>query len=195
LSAAGRGTARVPGDFYPTPGWCVGALLAELHTDMAGLVWGEPCRGDGAIYDRLPEPRVWAEVQRGVDYLTAPLCADVVITNPPYSLAEQFLAKSLEEAMSVFYLLRLGFMGGQVRHQFWTENRPTHLYVLSNRPSFVAVCKGCGIKYPLSAKGTKCTACGGPVSVGTDASDYAWYGWDRLGVCKQPPGIYWLKRS
>lgn len=193
MSAAGRGSARIDNDYYPTPGWCVDALLAELRTDLSGLVWSEPCRADGAIYNRLPQPKVWAELRHGVDYLTTPLPADVVVTNPPFSIAEPFIRKSLSEARGVFYLMRLNFLGGQERRKFWIDNRPSHLFVLSRRPAFVAVCqvKGCGAKYPLDYT-RRCEACGGPVGPGTDATEYAWFGWDRLGVCRRKPGIYWI---
>ena len=193
MSAAGRGSKRIEHDHYPTPPWCVDAILAELRTERKGIVWSEPCRAGGAIYDRLPHPKVWAEIRVGVDYLKTPMPADVVVTNPSFSLAEEFIRKSLAEAGSAFYLLRLNFLGGQDRKQFWLEHQPTHLFTLSKRPAFVAVCqtKGCSTKYPLDYQG-RCEVCGGPVGPGTDATEYAWFGWDRLGICRRPPGMYWI---
>lgn len=104
-----------------------------------------------------------------------------------------FAIQAQSEARGVFYLMRLNFLGGQERRKFWVEHRPTHLFVLSRRPAFVSVCqvKGCGAKYPLDYSG-RCEACGGPVGPGTDATEYAWFGWDRLGVCRRKPGIYWI---
>lgn len=61
---------------------------------------------------------------------------DCIITNPPYSLAEEFLRKSLEIAPVVCFLLRLNFLGSQKRAAFLSKN-PPDVYVLSERPSFV----------------------------------------------------------
>ena len=84
---------------------------------------------------------------------------DIIITNPPFKLAMEFLEKSLKEADVCIYLLRLGFLESKKRREFHQKNPPTNLIVLSERPSFVAG--------------------------GTDKTAYAWYVYDpknRLGL-------------
>lgn len=156
-------TTRNRYDAYPTPEYCVDGIMDELMLPV-GFTYLEPCRGGDVIFNRLPEPRIWAEIQQGVDYLSMPFPADVVITNPPFSLALEFLTKALAECHTVVFLLRLNFLGAQKRREFWQENPPSHLFVQSQRPSFT----------------------GG----GTDSTEYAWFVWDRLGICKRPPGVY-----
>ena len=168
MSATNRGSLRVANDFYPTPVECVEALLLQLNL-RDDLSYLEPCRGsaEGSIYSRLPKGTLWAELSEGVDYCTVNRYeADVCITNPPFSRALTFLQKSLKECGTVVYLLRLNFLGSQSRKAFWEQNPPSHLYVLSKRPSFTGR--------------------------GTDATEYAWFVWDRKGICKKPPGIYVL---
>jgi hypothetical protein len=122
-----------------------------------------------SIYDRVPlreEQKEWAELSEGVDYLGAPMApVDLIITNPPFSIALEFLQKSLTEAQCVCYLLRLSFLGSKGRKPFWRENTPTHQMVI-DRPSFTGN--------------------------GTDNSEYAWFCWDHDGLLTVPPGMYWL---
>lgn len=172
MSATNRGTVRNKNDFYPTPGWCVDELIAELKPGcLKGKSFMEPCRGDGAIYSRViqtlkPTLVDWCELSDGRDYLkTEPLHRlDAIITNPPFSLAKAFLEKSLAEADFVAYLLRINFLGSRCRHEFWQANLPSHLFALSRRPDFSGA--------------------------GGDACEYAWFVWDRLNICKRQPGIH-----
>lgn len=165
MSAAGRGDVRNPYDFYPTPDSCVCQILNEVDfTKVKSFV--EPCRGDGVIYNKIPEGIIkdFAEIREGRDYLRETYKSDLVITNPPFSIALDFLQKSLSESTSVVYLLRLNFLGSQKRKEFWNTNPPTHIFVLSKRPSFTGK--------------------------GTDATEYAWFVWDSSSIIKRPPGVY-----
>lgn len=168
MSATGRGTTRIDSDLYSTPLYAVRLIFDKINKDTIQSSL-EPCRADGRIYDLLPGRRHWCEIREGIDYLNPANTFDVdlIITNPPFSLALQFLKKSLSEATTVCYLLRLNFLGSQSRRSFWVKNPPTHLYVLSKRPSFV---------YGR-----------------TDATEYAWFCWDKSGkMIIDSPGIYVL---
>lgn len=159
---------RSDNDYYPTPLQCIDPLLDVMHLDES-MTFLEPCRGHAKmIYDRVPMAnKQWAELSEGVDYLKTPFDdIDLIITNPPFSIALPFLSKSLEEAKTVCYLLRLGFLGSMDRHNFWKANPLTHLAVISSkgRPSFTGN--------------------------GTDNSEYAWFIWDRGGIMSVPPGVF-----
>lgn len=85
-----------------------------------------------------------AVLQFETDYLTweAPHPFDLVITNPPFSLAEEFLLTSLRqltlEGIAV-YLLRLGWLGSQGRYKrLHGPYPPRAVYVLPARPSFTS---------------------------------------------------------
>ena len=165
MSATNRGAVRRERDYYPTPSECTWALMKEIIIPI-GSVLCEPCAGDGAIPDASNWPEwVYAEIEEDIDYLNTDFnFVDGIITNPPFSLAQEFLEKSLREADFVAYLLRLNFLGSQKRKLWWQDKTPTHLYVLSKRPSFTGN--------------------------GTDATEYAWFVWDKQGWCKRDPNIY-----
>jgi hypothetical protein len=81
----------------------------------------------------------------------------VIITNPPFTLAEEFVRKSRQEAAYVVMLLRLSFLASKRRHGWLSYDMPD-VYVLPQRPSFVRNAKG---------------------HAGVDSSEYAWFFWGR----------------
>lgn len=162
MSATNRGAERNPRDEYQTPLWAVHAIMQYIEWDSVHTFL-EPCRGDGHVWYSLPRglKRTWRELNDGRDYLTwTPKTEfDLILTNPPYSLAIEFLQKSLVEGLSVAYLLRVNFLGAIERAGFWEKNPPTNLFPLYPRPSFTGD--------------------------GTDMTEYAWFVWDRIGVLKE----------
>jgi hypothetical protein len=171
MSNTNRGAIRETNDRYITPDYTVESLAGVLDTGrMKRLSFCEPCRGTGAIYNRFSTfTKYYAELSEGIDYLTTPFTGvGVVITNPPFSLALPFLQKSLSEARTVIYLLRLNFLGSETRRPFWQTdaNRPSHILVLSKRPKFT--------------------------NNGSDSCEYAWFCWDRLGIVNLAPGVHVL---
>lgn len=147
-------------DTYETPEWAVKALLDIIPINPSWK-YLEPCRASGRFYGHMPLGSAWGEIREGVDYLNTEYPhVDCIITNPPYSLAQEFVTKGLGEADVVIMLLRLGFLESQVRNKWWQENKPSSLMVLSQRPSFTENGK-------------------------TDGSGYAYFIWDkknRLGL-------------
>lgn len=138
MSATNRGAKRIEGDSYQTPSYCIDALLPLIDWPKV-RTFLEPCRGAGAIYDRVSAGRkVWWELSEGRDYLTTRHRGrfDLIITNPPYSLAMEFLLKSLDEADTVIYLLRLHMLGSQATREFWNSRPPSHFFPLAKRPNF-----------------------------------------------------------
>ena len=62
---------------------------------------------------------------------------DVIITNPPFSLAMDFITKSIAlQPKFVIMLLRLNYVGSEKRHHFMSTNMFHRTYVLPNRPPF-----------------------------------------------------------
>jgi len=170
---------RSPYDFYPTPRDVVEKLFDHYFLDgVDNETILEPCAGDGVIVEAIKRryPRaVISAIEIDAthedalqatepdfyvlkDFLklnNAQLnCYDWVITNPPFSLAQEFIEKSLQIAQKgVIMLLRLNFLGSQKRHNFWIKNPPDKIMVLSKRPSFTGN--------------------------GTDSQEYAWFIWDK----------------
>lgn len=159
MSATGRGDCRVEHDVYPTPAWCIHRLLERCV--LPGGRWIDPCAGDGAIIQavsavrtdvrfdaielrpecaaplRLLTPRVGiGDFLRGFSFSKPRY--DVLLTNPPYSLAMEFIEAGLEVARTVVMLLRYNFLGSEGRAEFFHERMP-HVFGLPNRPTFSVV--------------------------------------------------------
>jgi hypothetical protein len=167
MSATNRGSIRIKNDSYQTPIYSIDSLLNVLRLENI-RTFTEPCRGDGNIYNKINcENKYYCEIEEDSDYLKKEMpMVDLIITNPPYSLAKEFIEKSLKESYSVWYLLRINFLASLERSEWWQDKLPTHLLVLSARPSFM--------------------------NKGTDATEYAWFGWDNFEVCKLDAGIHVL---
>ena len=173
MSATNRGADRRPHDFYATPSWCVHRLVEEV--DLPGGQWLEPCAGDGDIIATIDRADVhWHAAERRpacgrglhdlvgdrvaiCDFINGRVPAwlfdrryDVILTNPPFSLAIEFVIACLPRARVVAMLLRLNFLATESRAEFMRDHVPD-VYVLPNRPSFTRV--------------------------GTDSVEYAWFVW------------------
>lgn len=178
MSATGRnreGRERVSGDVYETPGWCVRGIAHYLWTP--GLLSGgggvvlDPCAGSGGVLREALAFDPWVkvkgfEVDPAIDrppfgeWIVRDALAEgswgrpaLILTNPPYALAEAFIDRALSEVWeggTVAMLLRLNYLGSQKRAEFHREH-PSDVFVLSRRPSFR--------------------------HGGTDATEYAWFVW------------------
>lgn len=88
-----------------------------------------------------------------------------VITNPPFSLAEEFLRQSrkLYPEADLVYLLRLNFLASKERLGLWRDLGVPDVHVLPNRPSFTGE--------------------------GTDSCEYAWMvfrAWNESHLLRKP---------
>lgn len=64
---------------------------------------------------------------------------DMIISNPPFSLAMDFIQKSLDDVKNdgwVIYLLRLNFLESKNRKLFFEKNMPEYIFVHHKRMSF-----------------------------------------------------------
>lgn len=172
MSSINRGGERRQHDAYMTPPWCVERLLEAWRPSgtLSGRV--EPALGTGNIlqvfrrktacfghwttYDIRDVPAFAGEHHQNTDFLGVTKIDQNVglcITNPPYSLAEDFVrhAYGLYPNAELVFLLRLAFLSTERRLKLWRHIGVPDIYVLPNRPSFT----------------------GG----GTDSTDYAWFVW------------------
>jgi hypothetical protein len=148
-------SGRAANDFYETRDCDTRALL--LAEQFEGSIW-EPAAGRGAIarvlddfYEgrnyvsasdkfRYPDP-VFGPI-RELDFLSPTgahegMC-DNVITNPPFSHAQEFAERALFVARrKVALLLRLNFLEGRRRRPFFQQHPPTRVLIFSNRIGFV----------------------------------------------------------
>ena len=142
---------RRENDFYPSPPLSVYSLIKK-YPDIPKRIL-EPCSGCGDISYELARngflvtstdlhkyDNTYVNVQSGVDYMTQPKLqgVDGVITNPPYhkDLAFRMLEKSVKDYDFTAFLLRITFLEGKRRHDFFKENPPTKVLVFSDRLGF-----------------------------------------------------------
>ena len=175
MSRGQRKKIKLASEFYPTPEWVTRRLLENSFLPKRG-VWLEPAVGDGAIMrvvrehypnvtwhtnDIRPESLLHASMNRTTthytgDFLKLAPCVkekyDCIITNPPFSLALEFVKASLPIANNVLMLLRLGFLESTSRNAWIRRNMPDFIYVLPNRQ-------------------------GGTSDGKTDVFTYAWFHW------------------
>lgn len=173
MSVTGHNDVRRENDFYETPAWCVRSILA--HLPSANVL--DPCAGSGAILNAVyaddPEAVMWgleidpklATLARARGHMIETRDAlsiepwpetDVILMNPPFNLAEEFVRRALAEAAPatwVVALLRLNWLAGMKRVKLHTAH-PSDVYVMPRRPSFTGK--------------------------GTDSCEYAWFVWRRF---------------
>ena len=90
-----------------------------------------------------------------VDYLKYELSRlipkpSLIITNPPFALAPEIIAKALRDVAEggfVVMLLRLNYFGSTARFPFLKANMPWRVYVHSQRMKFIEGKSGDSIEY------------------------------------------------
>jgi hypothetical protein len=131
-------------DFYATPPAAVQALLSVYQPSHR--IW-EPACGDGAIVKVLraaghdviaTDLNDWGCPQSSarVDFLmerAAPPQCRCIITNPPYRLAEQFIAHALRLVPEVAMLCRLAFLESARRTQLLERSGLHRVIVFRDR--------------------------------------------------------------
>ena len=176
MSATNRTNVRKPHDFYSTPINCVETLLNNIDLTVYGNDVLEPSAGNGNICkvfkEYYPNKDLTAVELREEEYNN--LCQlniddviinsyynirdeyDIIIGNPPYSEAQEFIEHSFEllkENGILIFLLRTNFLESKKRYDFWKKHPLSKLYTLSKRPSFTGK--------------------------GTNATSYSWFIWDN----------------
>lgn len=99
-------------DVFLTPAVVARAMISAVQP-IAGETWFDPFRGGGVFHDNYPSTvqKVYTEISEGRDFFKYDGEADVIISNPPYSILDSVIQKTLELSPRVFsYLLLHGAM-------------------------------------------------------------------------------------
>lgn len=176
IKIVGSGGNRSEYDFYSTPQYATNELLVVEKFNGNIL---EPACGDGAIskilvdkgYDVISKDLVNRGYgETGKNFLWETAHYDNLITNPPFSLAEEFLNKAKQIVDNkIALLLKTVFLEGQKRyHLFQDKKFPLKcMYQFAKRINFDQTKKA------------------GMVS-------YAWFVWER--DWKGEPVIRWINK-
>ena len=109
---------RNHGDYYPTH-YSLTEQLLEVVDFRHGIIL-EPAAGKAKAISKVLERNglsvVSKDLEQGQDFLKEVDKYEYIITNPPYSLADEFVEKCKEVATDKFaLLLRTNFLSGMKR--------------------------------------------------------------------------------
>lgn len=138
---------RASSDFYPTPWEVTIALLEFLKLPNCETIW-EPACGENHMVDVMREAgyRVIAtDIKEGTDFLNAecPEC-DWIITNPPFSLADQFVRRCIQHKKPFALLLKSQYWHAKKRLRLFRDYPPSFVCPLTWRPDFMFKERGGG---------------------------------------------------
>jgi len=165
MSSTNRGTQRNADDYYVTPHWLIEDFLAAFSEncrfnfdEQAYPLILDPSAGGCDKYE-MSYPTVlekhgftvesWDIREdsranlKSVNFLNVPSALlpkyDMLITNPPFNVAQEFTEHALEmvkEGGLVIMLQRLNWLGSQKRKPMWQKLPLAAVYVHSKRPGF-----------------------------------------------------------
>ena len=147
---AGGNTAysRNKYDAYPTPPDVTKALLDFLRFPKTTRFWECAC-GDGYMVNAIRDEGyevIGTDIQTGTDYLSAetPEGVDFIISNPPFSLAREFIVKYITRKIPFAFLVKSQFWHAGKRLALFRSYPPTYVLPLTWRPDFLFKSRGGG---------------------------------------------------
>lgn len=176
-------------DLYTTPVEALDAIWPYMEREIRAAKYIlEPCAGmldiadyidshviDGTIYTNELYPVEWTHYDNTADFLTEDTgigAHDLIITNPPYIKAVDFILKGFEHAPVQWHFLRLSFLEGQKRFEdLFNLGKLSDVYIFTYR---VSCPKG------VDREKTANSVC------------YAWYRFDKYYVGE--PKLHWLTK-
>lgn len=185
-------------DLYTTPKEALDAIWPKIEEDINKIQGNtdhiinilEPCAGMMDISNYVYENTDWTvvvdtnemypvdgyEPDHKVDFLSEDNgigMYDLIVTNPPYNKAKEFILKGFDHAPIQWHLLRLAFLEGQSRFtDLFSLGKLSDVYIFSYR---VSCPKG------VDREDTSNSVC------------YAWYRFDK-NYCGQPK-LHWLTKA
>ena len=191
LAGGNPENGRVENDYYATNPKAVEMLLTNYTFDASTIL--EPCVGGGHIANAINNFFANQRVITGLDLVDRGYPNTIVqnfltwetdkkfegiITNPPFSLAQEFIEKGMElltddGQMAMF--LKIQFLEGAKRKEFFEKYPPKYIYVFRNR---MATWNNGNEVDPNTGKRWATTMC------------HAWFIWEKGS--KTEPIIRWL---
>lgn len=163
MTAKNRGKKKkkkIEGDRYYTPDWlvqqCIQHVLPVICLRPPATIL-EPNAGTGQFVKALrkryeksvivavdlmpPNEDPWPEADESIfgDYLQIPLAPnsfDLAVGNPPFEPAMRMIEHCLSQSKRLVYLVRQGFLSTPKRGSFFRKHRPSHVFIVANRPAF-----------------------------------------------------------
>lgn len=162
MSSTNRGYNRHKSDYYVTPISEIDKFLDKFikvnDFEINKHVVLDPCAGgdenhvmsypEALTNHELNTPRLYtsdirkdSKADKIINYLEyeTPDIIDVIITNPPFNIAENIIKKALDDVQEggyVIMLLRLNYFGSKKRNKWLLQNTPNQCYIHAKRMSF-----------------------------------------------------------
>jgi hypothetical protein len=155
IQASHKKWERKPSDFYPTPYEGTESLMpvVKLMVPEGGKIW-EPCCGDMDMTRVLEwhgfevtstDLRDTGQGISGIDFLTDDPETklgwipdpDMIVMNPPFSLAYEFIVKALSYTPNVACLLKIDYWNAISRYELFQTKRPLFVFPLTWRLAFL----------------------------------------------------------
>lgn len=137
--------ARVnKGDMLFTPSWIIEILCDHINFRNK-IIW-EPAFGGGHIAKVLLNNKgvtvIGTDIITGNDFLTMDIkdldmIPDCIITNPPYSMKDQFIERCIDWKLPFALLLPLPALGGKKRSTLWQQVSDLSVIIPNKRVSFI----------------------------------------------------------
>lgn len=172
---------RRKGDFYQTPFSLTEQFLNKEVFDINKSIL-EPCCGKNAIVKVLKKfafQKITSyDISKGIDFLEEKRKFNYIITNPPYSLAFEFIIKAREIVKDKFaFLLPLAYLHGKKRFD-----------LIYSDPYFKLKKVYVFTRYPLLSEKIRKDG-----KYNTGMMVYAWFVFDKMYIGK--PMIDWIDNN
>ena len=128
-------------DYYPTPPEATIALLNFLEIPSGSHIWEPACGGGHMV--RAMESKGYivtgTDIQTGNDFFNTetPENTDWIITNPPFSLAAEFIEECYKREKPFALLLKSQFWHAKKRYQLFQKHKPDFVLPMTWRPNFM----------------------------------------------------------
>ena len=155
IQASYKKWERKPSDFYPTPYDGTESLMPLINKLLqpGAKIW-EPCSGDLDMARVLEwhgyevtstELRETGQGITGIDFLTDDVQTklgwepdpDMIVMNPPFSMAAEFIAKALSYTPNVACLVKIDYWNAISRLPLWEKHVPHFFLPLTFRLAFL----------------------------------------------------------
>lgn len=136
---------RKGSDYYPTPEDVTQALIDFLQIPKTKVIW-EPACGEGFM-TKVFQNNGYTVISTDLnsygfedsteDFLRGECKeCDWIITNPPFSLSEQFIRKCIQHKKPFALLLKSQYWHSKKRLPLFCEHKPSWVLPLTWRPDF-----------------------------------------------------------
>jgi hypothetical protein len=132
-------------DYYPTPPEVTIALMDFLLDEEIIQMYEEPviweCAcGNYAMSDVIKKYNykvIETDIIHGDDFLNTRKECDMIVTNPPFNLSEEFIKHAFGQANIVAFLLKSQYWHAKKRSELFYTFKPSYVLPLTWRPDFL----------------------------------------------------------